>query len=200
MPDKMERPVSGMGTAVLKRTFDIVVAGTALLLSALPMALVAMAIRLHDRGPALYRQVRIGRDCRPFAMFKFRSMIADADKIGGYATATGDARITPIGRFIRRTSIDELPQLFNVLRGDMSIVGPRPDVPAQQPLYRPEQWRMRHRVRPGITGLAQATARSTATSDGRLELDLRYVRAVSIRTDITIILLTIRQLVAKTGN
>lgn len=184
----------------IKRGFDIVVAAAALIILAVPISAAALAVRMHDYGPVLYRQTRVGRGGRPFRMFKFRSMIVDADKVGGYATMTADSRITPIGRFLRRTSIDELPQLFNVLRGDMSIVGPRPDVPAQEVLYDPGHWRLRHRVRPGITGLAQAVSRSTSTAEERTKLDLAYVRAASIGMDIKIILMTLRQLAAKTGN
>lgn len=185
---------------VAKRAFDIAVASVALLVLAVPMAIVALAIRRHDNGPILYRQPRVGRYCQIFRMLKFRSMVVDADKLGGYSTVSGDARITPIGRFIRRTSLDELPQLLNVLRGDMSIVGPRPDVPAQQPLYIPADWRTRHSVRPGITGLAQAVSRSTAMPEARTALDLEYVERVSLTLDIKIILMTVRQLISKTGN
>lgn len=186
--------------ALVKRGFDILTATMALLILAIPLLIVVLAIRLQDPGPIFYRQVRVGRGGRPFRMLKFRSMVVNADQVGGYATAVGDRRITPVGRILRRTSVDEVPQLLNVLRGDMSIVGPRPDVPAQQALYVPEDWQMRHRVRPGITGLAQAVSRSTATAEERTELDLDYVRQASLWFDMKIILLTLRQLVAKTGN
>lgn len=199
-PKAMDVPRHAPLSLAMKRAFDIVLAGAALVVLAAPMAAVAIAVRRHDGGPVLYRQTRVGRGGRPFQMLKFRSMIVDADKVGGYATASGDARITPVGRFIRRTSLDELPQLLNVLRGDMSVVGPRPDVPAQQACYTPEQWRLRHVVRPGITGLAQSVARSAATPEERTELDLAYVRAVSIAFDLKIILMTVRQLLAKTSN
>lgn len=194
------RPGSGLSPQLAKRILDIALAVTALTMFAIPMGLVALAVRLHDGGPALYRQTRVGRGCRTFRMFKFRSMVIDADRTGGYATTTGDARVTPIGRFIRRTSLDELPQLLNVLRGDMSIVGPRPDVPAQESLYAPDEWRLRHSVRPGITGLAQAVSRSTATAQARTELDLDYARRASIGFDLKIILMTVRQLARKTSN
>lgn len=185
---------------IAKRVFDVVAAFVALTLFALPMMIVALAVRAHDGGSVFYRQVRVGRGGRTFEIFKFRSMIANADKFGSYATATGDARITPIGRVIRRTSLDELPQLLNVLRGEMSIVGPRPDVPAQRANYTSEQWRLRHLVRPGITGLAQAIARSSATPEERTELDLRYVRTISLSFDLKIILMTVRQLLSRTSN
>lgn len=133
-------------------------------------------------------------------MYKFRSMRVDADRIGGYSTATNDPRITGIGRFIRRTSLDELPQLLNVIKGDMSLVGPRPDVPKQRFLYSDEEWLMRHQVRPGVTGLAQATLRSTGTEDERKALDLEYVQRRSLRLDLWILVLTARQVVFVGGN
>lgn len=188
------------GSPTLKRLFDIVVAAAALVVFAIPMVAVAVVVFLSDRGPIFFRQTRVGLNCVPFLMFKFRSMVLDADQLGGYATTTGDSRITPVGRLIRRTSLDELPQLFNVLRGDMSIVGPRPDVPEQRPLYAPEQWRARHSVRPGITGLAQAVARSAASADTRTQLDLQYVESASVIFDLKIILMTIRRLGARIGN
>ena len=184
----------------LKRVFDIVAASVALALLALPMTIVGIAVRTYDGGSIFYRQVRVGRGGRPFEILKFRSMVTNADKVGGYSTIPNDARITPVGRFIRRTSLDELPQLFNVLRGDMSIVGPRPDVPAQHATYTPEQWELRHVVRPGITGLAQAVARSAATPQERTELDLTYVRTASLAFDLKIILMTVRHLLAGASN
>lgn len=200
MSDERVYPIDRPAVAALKRGFDVAVAATALIVLAFPIAAAALAVRLYDQGPVFYRQIRVGRGGHPFRMFKFRSMIVNADKVGGYSTSMGDRRITPIGRFLRRTSIDELPQLLNVVRGDMSIVGPRPDVPAQEELYDPRHWELRHRVRPGITGLAQAVSRSTATPEQRTELDLAYVRTASVATDLKIIFMTLRQLVAKTGN
>ncbi len=132
-------------------------------------------------------------------MVKFRSMVANADQIGGYSTAAGDPRITPIGRFVRRTSIDELPQLLNVLKGDMSLVGPRPDVPAQEELHDPADWQERHKVRPGITGMAQALSRGTATVEERLAMDLKYVREQSLWLDLKIIWWTVRQVLGRGG-
>jgi lipopolysaccharide/colanic/teichoic acid biosynthesis glycosyltransferase len=179
---------------MLKRLIDIPGAGVALLLLLPAMLLVAIAVRVDSRGPILFRQVRIGRDFSEFRIYKFRSMVPDAPRLGGHSTSLGDPRITRVGRFIRRTSLDELPQLINVLLGDMSFVGPRPDVPAQRPEYSEEQWRERHLVRPGLTGLAQSTLRSEATPSERLEVDLRYVREHSLWLDVKIVLGTVRQL------
>jgi len=181
----------------LKRVFDIAVALIALAVLWPLLLVVALAIRLDSPGPALFRQTRVGVEGRPFSMLKFRSMVMDAERVGGYSTAVGDPRITRVGRFIRRTSLDELPQIFNVLRGDMSWVGPRPDVPAQKDNYSDEDWRARHRVRPGITGLAQATLRSAATPAQRLALDLEYVERASLLFDLKILLLTVRQVLGK---
>jgi lipopolysaccharide/colanic/teichoic acid biosynthesis glycosyltransferase len=133
-------------------------------------------------------------------MFKFRSMVRDAAAIGPFNTAAGDPRITRVGRFIRRTSLDELPQLLNVLAGDMSLVGPRPDVPVQRSLYSDADWAERCSVRPGITGLAQALLRSEGTEDQRRELDLRYVREQSLWLDLKIMAWTVGRLTGRGSN
>jgi lipopolysaccharide/colanic/teichoic acid biosynthesis glycosyltransferase len=127
-------------------------------------------------------------------------MVKDAAGIGPYSTGRDDPRITHVGRFLRRSSIDELPQLLNVLRGDMSLVGPRPDVPAQQALYRPDDWALRCSVRPGITGLAQAALRSEATPEQRLALDLDYARNHGLLRDLQILAMTLRRLGGRGSN
>jgi lipopolysaccharide/colanic/teichoic acid biosynthesis glycosyltransferase len=184
---------------MLKRSIDFVVAALGLIVLSPVLLAVAVAVRIDSPGPILFRQTRIGRRCVEFRIYKFRSMVPDAAGLGGHSTSVGDPRVTRVGRFIRRTSLDELPQLFNVLVGDMSVVGPRPDVPAQRADYTVGQWRERHDVRPGITGLAQALLRSEATPSERLELDLRYVREHSLQMDVKILLGTIRQLL-RTGS
>lgn len=184
-------------TQSCKRTADVVIAlGLLLALAPLLLAL-ALVVRLDSPGPALFQQQRIGRGGVPFWMLKFRSMVMNAPELGGYSTAPGDPRITRSGRWLRRLSLDELPQLINVLRGDMSLVGPRPDVPAQRTGYSDREWQERHRVRPGITGLAQATVRSDAQAGERTALDLQYVREQSLTLDLWILLLTFRQLLGK---
>lgn len=184
----------------MKRIFDFFSSLIAIIVFSPILIGVAFAIYLSDFGPVLFTQRRVGRGGRDFFIYKFRSMVIDAERLGGYSTADGDPRITKVGRFIRRTSIDELPQLFNVLCGSMSVVGPRPDVPAQRALYTEAEWQLRNSVRPGITGLAQATLRSAATEAQRKELDLQYARQASLFKDIQIILLTFKQVFGKGGN
>lgn len=162
----------------MKRVLDVVLSLTALVLLAPLMLVVAVAIALHDGPPVFFRQQRVGLNGREFGMFKFRSMVKNASSIGPYFTVAEDRRITPVGRLIRRTSVDEVPQIINVLLGDMSLVGPRPDVMAQRGQYSHDQWKERCSVRPGITGLAQALLRSECTQAERCEMDLRYVRQV----------------------
>ncbi len=167
----------------------------------MPLLLVIAAfIRLQDGGPSLFGQQRVGKNGQNFRMWKFRSMVINAESLGGFSTADRDPRITSIGRFIRRTSLDELPQLLNVLVGDMSIVGPRPDVPAQRSLYTEAEWILRNSVRPGITGLAQSTMRSEATTDQRKAMDLEYAKNLSLALDARIIVMTIKQVIFKGGN
>lgn len=186
----------GSATAypVIKRSIDFIVAVVLLCILAFPMTLVALAIFLTDFGNPIFSQTRVGYGCHHFKFFKFRSMIVGADQRGGFVTDSGDSRITFVGGFLRRTSLDELPQLLNVLRGDMSLIGPRPDVPAQEALYTKEQWAARHRVRPGITGLAQATERSLLTPDRRTALDLVYAENLSLPLDLRILAMTVGQL------
>ena len=184
----------------MKRLMDILLAGAALLLLSPVLLATAAAVALDSGFPVLFRQTRIGRDGRTFGMFKFRSMVRNAAAIGPFNTAADDPRITRVGRFIRRTSLDELPQLFNVLVGDMSLVGPRPDVPVQRSLYNDRDWALRCSVRPGITGLAQVVLRSEGTEDDRRELDLRYVREQSVWLDLKILARTAGRLTGRGAN
>jgi lipopolysaccharide/colanic/teichoic acid biosynthesis glycosyltransferase len=184
----------------MKRLMDIVLAGAALLLLSPVLLATAAAVAMDSGLPVLFRQTRIGRDGRSFGMFKFRSMVRNAAAIGPFNTSANDPRITRVGRFIRRTSLDELPQLFNVLLGDMSLVGPRPDVPVQRSLYNDRDWALRCSVRPGITGLAQVVLRSEGTEDDRRELDLRYVRDHSVWLDLKILAQTVGRLTGRGAN
>jgi len=184
----------------MKRLFDITASLFALLLLSPLLLGTALAVALDSGFPVLFRQTRIGLHGRTFGMLKFRSMVKNAASIGPYFTSTNDPRITRVGRFIRRTSLDELPQLINVLRGDMSLVGPRPDVPAQRSLYTEADWAQRCSVRPGITGLAQALYRSESTEAQRLEADLRYTREGSLWLDLKICWWTLQRLTGQGAN
>lgn len=185
---------------MIKRLFDICVS-LLMLLALLPVVLmVAILIKLESSGPVIFRQQRVGLKGVEFSIFKFRSMVVDAAESGSYFTSTDDPRITRVGRVIRRTSIDELPQLLNVLKGDMSLVGPRPNVLVQRKEYSEEEWNKRNSVRPGITGLAQALMRSAATANQRTSLDLEYVDKSSLFYDIRILFMTVRQVIFRGGN
>ena len=179
---------------------DIVLAMAALLALAPLLLGAALAIALETGLPVLFRQTRVGLNGREFGMYKFRSMVKNAAQVGPYFTTDNDPRITRVGRFVRRTSIDELPQLINVLKGEMSLVGPRPDVPAQRSLYTPVDWAQRCSVRPGITGLAQALYRSDSTEAQRLEADLRYTREASLWLDLKICWWTLKRLTGQGAN
>jgi lipopolysaccharide/colanic/teichoic acid biosynthesis glycosyltransferase len=184
----------------MKRGLDIAVSLLALLALAPLLLASALAVALDSGRPVLFRQTRVGLHGRPFGMFKFRSMVKDADRTGPYFTRAHDSRITRVGRWLRRTSLDELPQLFNVLTGDMSLVGPRPDLPAQRSRYTEADWAQRCSVRPGITGLAQALYRSDCTEAQRLAADLRYVREHSLWLDLKIGWWTLRRLGGRGAN
>jgi len=171
----------------VNRLADVAVAGLGLVVTSPLVALAAFAIKLEDRGPVLYRQTRVGKDGRDFEVLKLRSMVVGAEHRGaGYAVDAGDARITRVGRLVRRTSIDELPQLWNVVRGDMSVIGPRPTLRYQVERY---DERQRHRldVRPGLTGWAQVHGRASLAWSERIELDLWYVEHRSPRVDLAIL-------------
>lgn len=184
----------------MKRSFDIIISFFGLLCLLPLFSIVAFILLVDDFGPVFYKQQRVGLHGRLFGMYKFRSMKTNADKVGPYYTADNDPRVTRFGKWLRRSSIDELPQLLNVILGHMSLVGPRPNVPQQQDLYLASSWHKRNTVRPGITGLAQATKRSSAINDERELLDLEYVDKNNFMLDLEIILMTVKQVVLKGGN
>lgn len=170
-----------------KRAVDLAIAVPATVLLAPVMGAIAILVRRDSPGPAIYRQERAGLHGRTFNLLKFRSMVVGAEHIGaGLTVQAHDDRITRIGRFLRRTSLDELPQLINVVRGEMSIVGPRPTLPDQIDHYTPEQ-RRRLDARPGITGLAQVRGRASLPWSTRIALDLEYIRDWSLLGDVRII-------------
>jgi lipopolysaccharide/colanic/teichoic acid biosynthesis glycosyltransferase len=183
----------------LRRIFDVVVAGLALLVFSPVVGAAMLAIRLESPGHPIYRQRRAGRHGEPFDMLKLRTMVSGAERMGaGLAVNDGDTRITRIGALLRRTSIDELPNLVNVLRGEMSIIGPRPTVPVQVAQYTPRQ-RGRLAMKPGITGWAQVNGRASLPWPERIELDLWYVEHRSLALDLKIMWMTVRMLVTGHG-
>ena len=174
----------------LNRAADVAVAGIGLVLVSPILGIAALAKKLEDRGPVLYRQTRVGRDGVDFEVLKLRTMVVGAEGMGaGYAVDRGDRRITRVGRILRRTSIDELPQLWNILRGDMSVIGPRPTLRYQVEQYDEHQ---RHRldVRPGLTGWAQVNGRAELPWADRIELDVWYVENRSPKVDLQILFRT----------
>ena len=175
---------------VIRRAIDIVVAAALLVLSAPLLLAAVVAIKLSSRGPAFYRQRRSGLRGAPFDMLKLRTMVDGAEHVGaGLAVNAGDSRITRVGALLRRTSLDELPNLLNVLRGEMSLIGPRPTLPAQVDQYT-ERQRGRLEVKPGITGWAQVNGRASLPWSERIELDLYYVEHRSLALDLQILLRT----------
>ncbi len=175
----------------MNRPLELILTSVALLFAA-PLILVsAVLIRLEGGGSAIYRQRRVGLNGAGFEMLKLRTMIPGSDPVGvGTVVTRDDPRVTRIGRWLRRTSLDELPNLVNVLRGEMSLVGPRPTIPAQVRDYTPRQHR-RHEVRPGITGWAQVQGRAGIPWEERIELDVEYVDRRSLRLDLTILFRTV---------
>jgi lipopolysaccharide/colanic/teichoic acid biosynthesis glycosyltransferase len=194
-------------TEVTARVLDLVGALLALLLLSPVLLLTAVAVKVTSRGPVLFRQTRLGRDARPFVMFKFRTMRTgcsdsthrdyvtamlrgEATAVDGLYKLPDDTRITPVGAFLRRTSIDELPQLWNVLRGRMSLVGPRPVLPWEAELF-PEWAAPRYGVRPGVTGLWQVSGRNRLTMQEGLALDVQYVARRGLPIDLLILVRTV---------
>jgi lipopolysaccharide/colanic/teichoic acid biosynthesis glycosyltransferase len=174
----------------VNRAADVAIAGTALALASPVLALAALAVKLEGRGPVFFRQMRVGKDGTDFELLKLRTMVVGAESIGaGYAVDAGDTRITRAGRVLRRLSLDELPQLWNVIRGDMSVIGPRPTLRYQVERY---DERQRHRldVKPGITGWAQVHGRAALPWAERIELDVWYVEHRSPLLDLKILLKT----------
>ena len=182
--------MGGGGGDALNRALDVAIAGAGLAVTSPLLAAAAVAVKLGDGGPVLFRQTRVGKDGRDFELLKLRTMVVGAETKGaGYAVDRGDSRITRVGRFLRRTSLDELPQLWNVVRGDMSLIGPRPTLRYQVERYS-ERQRRRLEVLPGITGWAQIHGRAALPWDKRIELDVWYVDHRSPLVDLKIVLRT----------
>ncbi len=183
----------------MPRPFDILIAALALVILSPLLLIAALAIKLGSRGPVVYRQLRVGRDGHEFEMLKLRTMVQGSDPVGvGTVVARDDPRVTAAGRLLRRTSLDEIPNLVNVLRGEMAIVGPRPTIPTQVMDYTPRQKR-RHEVRPGITGWAQVQGRAGIPWEERIELDVEYVDRRNAALDLRILAKTTWLLVTGHG-
>lgn len=182
----------------MKRAFDVIVSASGLIVFAPVSLLIALGIKLEDGGPVFFTQDRVGRDCRVFTAYKFRSMVVDAERFTGAVQATeNDPRVTRMGRILRATAFDELPQLWNILRGDMSVVGPRPLRPGEAdttadgallPLSAIPGYEARHRVRPGLTGVAQVYAPRDLPRTGKFRYDLLYQRRAGFCLDLRLIL------------
>ena len=201
MPDM--KPASPFYRDHVKRIIDLVIAVPVLIVAAIPMAIVALAVKLDSPGPVLFKQDRLGKDGKVFQMLKYRSMVVNAEHTGsGVYSGKNDARVTRVGRFIRATSIDELPQLINVLRGDMSLLGPRPPLtyhpwPVEE--YTEEQFHM-FDVRPGFSGWAQVHGRKDVEWHHRIELNVWYVRHCRFSLDVKIFFMTIFKVLANADN
>lgn len=177
-----------------KKIIDLIVSLMLFIILLIPFVIIAILIKKDSKGSVFYRQTRIGQRCKEFKIYKFRTMVSNADKIGGYSTQKNDSRITKIGQFLRKTSLDELPQIINVILGDMSLIGPRPDVPAQKVNYTEIEWVKRHIVKPGISGLAQCRNRHYITNSGRKKYDLFYNKKVNFILDLKIVFWTLKVL------
>jgi lipopolysaccharide/colanic/teichoic acid biosynthesis glycosyltransferase len=183
----------------LSRALDVAIAASLLILASPLLAAAAAAIKLESRGPAFYRQRRVGKDGRPFELWKLRTMVPGAEAMGaGIYVLEGDPRITRLGRVLRRLSLDELPNLVNVLKGEMAMVGPRPTIQEQVDRYT-ERQRRRLEVKPGITGWAQVNGRVSLPWPERIELDVWYVEHRSLWLDLKVLALTVKLLVTGRG-
>ena len=197
---RVSRMLLTLEQRILKRTLDIVVSVISLILLSPIMLITAVIVKLDSPGPIIYSQVRVGRFGKEFKVHKFRSMRQDAEaKTGPVLAGENDPRITKFGHFMRATRLDELPQLFNVLKGEMSIVGPRPERPffVEQFIKEKPEYAYRHNVKPGITGLAQIAGKYNTTAYDKLIYDLIYIQEVSIKTDLIIMLQTLKVLITK---
>ncbi len=177
---------------IFKRGLDIFIALAAMVILSPVLVAIGITISLSSKGPAIFKQQRAGKNGRPFVFYKFRTMTLDVDPFGPSPKSGKDRRLTKVGKFLRESSLDELPQLFNVLKGDMSIVGPRPLYLSQIPEWN-ERQKKRLLVKPGLTGSAQIQGRAEITREEKLELDVKYVENAGLLTDIRIMLTTIVQ-------
>lgn len=192
---EFEEPIiaGNLGYRFIKRTFDVVSCGVALIILAIPIGIIAVKIRRESPGPVFYAQERVGKDGRPFYVYKFRSMYIDAEKRGAQWATDKDPRVTPFGRWMRDHRVDEIPQFWNIVKGDMSLVGPRPERPAfcNEFEKRIHGWHYRTMVRPGLSGLAQVSGGYDLLPSEKILFDLEYIQHRSLRMDTRIILRTL---------
>lgn len=180
----------------IKRGLDWLLALLGLVMLWLPMLIIAAAIKLDSAGPAIYKQERLGYRGKRFIIYKFRTMVVNAYEIGGVATRSDDARITRVGAFLRRTSLDELPQMINILKGDMAIIGPRPILPAEFKEYRNNRlYRRRYAVLPGLFCTVDVDMRASADRDTQFRMDAEYAKNITFRTDFLTLLKVIRTVI-----
>ena len=183
---------------MIKRLLDICITLPAIILLLPAFALLSLFIRISSRGPAVFKQERAGRDGLPFTFYKFRTMRLEADPYGASPKSGDDPRLTSVGRFLRESSLDELPQLINILKGDMTLVGPRPLYVSQVDEWT-ERQKKRLNVKPGLTGLAQISGRGALTREAKLDLDVRYVETATLLGDLKIILATFMHVFGRTA-
>lgn len=195
---RSSRPFSNSWADIVKRAFDILIAGVLLVLLCPLLLVIALTIRLNSRGPAVFVQQRAGKDGKPFGLYKFRTMRLDVDPFGPSPKSGADPRLTRVGRWLREYSLDELPQLANILKGDMSLVGPRPLYVSQMAEWN-ERQRRRLSIRPGLTGLAQISGRGALTREDKLELDVKYVERAGLWLDAVILLATLAHVCGRKG-
>lgn len=198
---RVKRVSGGLGYRFVKRAFDVCSCSVALVLLAIPMAVIALKIRRESPGPAIYAQRRVGLNGRVFNLYKFRSMYQDAEIRGAQWAKDEDPRVTPLGRFLRNKRLDEIPQFWNVVKGDMSLIGPRPERPAFHEVFceRISGWEQRVMVKPGITGLAQVEGGYDLLPKEKARIDIAYIESRCLKLDLGIVFRTIRTMISGEG-
>lgn len=198
---KEPKVAGGLGYCFVKRVFDLISCGCALVVLAIPMAVIAIKIKAESPGPVIYSQCRVGKDGKLFSAYKFRSMHVDAEKCGTRWAADDDSRVTSFGKFLRDHRIDEIPQFFNIVKGDMSLIGPRPERPAFCEAFekRIHGWHYRTKVRPGLSGLAQVTGGYELLPKEKVVLDLEYIETRGIGLDLKLIFKTFEVVGSREG-
>lgn len=198
---RISKVSGGLFYRFTKRAFDVVACSVALIVCALPIAVIAIKIKRESEGPVFYAQRRVGKHGKVFRLYKFRSMYIDAEALGARWAAEGDPRVTPLGQKLRKTRLDEIPQFWNVIKGDMSLIGPRPERPAfhEEFCKRIDGWDQRLLVKPGISGLAQVSGGYELLPKEKAVFDIRYIEKRSISLDVSIIVETLKTVVSGKG-